>query len=108
MPISQVLLIKYVHVGEAKISMNIVPLQCSRDAIVQEFESSKAAEKRTCPCFQHQPANINLPNRQLKRDRQISNPYMKKRTFVAETTIWAKKNLQKIWPKNGLKWPKIT
>ena len=33
--------------------------------------------------------------------------YMKKRTFVAETVIWAKKNWQKIWPKNGLKWPKI-
>ena len=34
---------------------------------MQEFESSKTAEKRTCPCFQHQPAHINLPNRQLKR-----------------------------------------
>ena len=32
---------------------------------------------------------------------------MRKRTFVAETAIWATKNLQKIWPKNGLKSPKI-
>jgi len=32
---------------------------------------------------------------------------MKKMTFVAETAIWAKKNWRQIWPKNGLKWPKI-
>ena len=32
---------------------------------------------------------------------------MRKRTSVAETAIWAKKNWQKIWPKNGLKSPKI-
>ena len=29
--------------------------------------------------------------------------YMRKRTFVAETAIWAKKN----WRKFGLKWPKM-
>ena len=32
---------------------------------------------------------------------------MRKRTFVAETAIWAKKKLGKMWLKNGLKWPKV-
>ena len=49
-------------------------------------------------------------------DRGGSNiSYMEKKNSVAEKAILAKKknwrkkcvNLDKIWPKNGLKWPKI-
>ena len=32
--------------------------------------------------------------------------YMRKTSSVAGLTIWAKKNWRKIWPKNGLKWPR--
>ena len=32
---------------------------------------------------------------------------MQKTSSVEESAIWAKKNWQKIWLKNGLKWPKI-
>ena len=32
--------------------------------------------------------------------------YMRKTSSVADTAIWAKK-MRKIWPKNGLKLPKI-
>ena len=34
-------------------------------------------------------------------------PYMRKTSDVAEMAFFAKKNWRKIWPKNGLKWPKI-
>ena len=34
-------------------------------------------------------------------------PYMQKMSDVAGTGFLAKKNWRKIWPKNGLKWPKM-
>ena len=43
----------------------------------------------------------------LKCISRCLEAYMRKKTFVAETVIWAKKNWRKIWPKNGLKWPKM-
>ena len=33
--------------------------------------------------------------------------YMRKTSDVAGMAFLAKKNWRKIWPKNGLKWPKI-
>ena len=49
--------------------------------------------------------NETNPHLQKGKKANVFNvkTYIQKRTFVAETAIWAKKNLQKIWPKNGLK-----
>ena len=36
-----------------------------------------------------------------------THPYMQKTSDVAGLAFLAKKNWRKIWPKNGLKWPKM-